>query len=290
MKPPIARLKADPPSDAATPYKNSATSLPSRKTATPTTTAKANSALGPSATACPTARISPATSLPCRAIQTLCQVSIITATPRIAALNSSCPMPANSCDSAPANAATTQAASAPASTPPPIQRLRLGTEPVTASTMPTINPASNTSRKTMMSAASIGVRLLHGQGAARLFVEVVVKFVASGFQRPHVDDALAIGGDHLLHPQRFAFKLHGLGVEILDPEGDRGIGRRAHLAGLELAPGIGHLNLSRLLRLRRRLRKHRHRAKRARGKIFHEPHLRHQLSFPALKIRIPRRI
>src|SRR3984893_10984527 len=133
-------------------------------------------------------------------------------------------MPANSCDSAPANAATTQAASAPA----PIQRLRLGTEPVTASTMPTINPASNTSRKTMMSAASIGVRLLHGQGAARLFVEVVVKFVASGFQRPHVDDALAIGGDHLFDPQRFAFKVHGLGVEILDPEGDRGIGRRAH--------------------------------------------------------------
>src|ERR1700724_820782 len=267
MIPPTARLKPDPPPEATMPYRNSATSLPSRRTATPTTTANANSDLDPSATACPTARISPAISLPCRAIQTLCQVSIITATPRIAALNSSCPMPANSWDKAPANAATTQAASAPASTPPTIQRLRCGTEPVTARTMPTINPASKTSRKTMMSAASIGARLLHDQGAARLFVEVVVKFVAPGFQRPHVDDALAIGGDHLFDPQRFAFKLHGLGVEILDPEGDRGIGRRAHLAGLELVLGIGHLNLSRLLRVRRRHRKHRHRAKRARGKL-----------------------
>src|SRR6202043_563380 len=97
------------------------------------------------------------------AIQTLCQVSMTTATPRIAALNSSCPMPANNCDNAPANAATTQAASVPASTPPPIQRLRCGTEPVTASTMPTINPASKTSRNTMMSAASTNVRLLHDQ-------------------------------------------------------------------------------------------------------------------------------
>src|ERR1700726_3233988 len=117
--------------------------------------------------------------------------------PRMAALNNSCPMPANSCESAPVNAATTQAASTPASTPPPIQRLRCGTLPVTASTMPTINPASNTSRNTMMRAASIGARLLHDQGAARLFVEVVVKFVASGFQCPHIDDPLAVGGDHL---------------------------------------------------------------------------------------------
>ncbi len=60
-----------------------------------------------------------------------------------------------------------------------------------------------------------GYRLLHGQSAARLFVEVVIKFVASGFQRPHIDDALAVGGDHLLDPQRRALELHRLGVEIL---------------------------------------------------------------------------
>src|SRR6266852_6219882 len=256
MIPPIARLKAGPPSDAATPYRNSATSLPSRKTATPTTTANANSDLVPSATACPTARISPAISLPCRAIQTLCQVNIITATAKIAALNSSCPIPANSWDNAPANAATTQAASAPASTPPTIQRLRCGTEPVTASTMPMINPASKTSRKTMMSAASTGARLLHDQGAARLFVEVVVKFVASGFQRPHIDDAFAIGGDHLFDPQRGAFKLHGLGVQVLDPDRDGLVGRRAQLARLEHSLGIGDVNLCRLLRLGRGHREH----------------------------------
>src|ERR1700716_380074 len=216
MAPPAARLKAVSPPDATMPYKKSATSLPSRRTATPTTTASASSDLLPSATAWPAARISPAISLPCRAIQTLCQVSMITATPRMAALNSSCPMPANSCDSAPANAATRQAAHAPASTPPPIQRLRCGTEPVTASTMPIINPASKTSRKTMMSAASTGAGLLYGQGAARLFVEVVVKFVAAGFEFPHIDDTLTVGGHHLFDPQRFAFELHGFGVEVLD--------------------------------------------------------------------------
>jgi hypothetical protein len=47
-------------------------------------------------------------------------VSITTATQRITALNSSCPIPANKFDSALANIATTQAASTPASTPPPI--------------------------------------------------------------------------------------------------------------------------------------------------------------------------
>src|ERR1700736_6288839 len=284
MIPPTARLKPDPPSEATMPYRNSATSLPSRRTATPTTTANATSALFPSETACPTARISPAISLPCRAIQTLCQVNIITATLRIAALNSSCPIPANSWDKAPANAATTQAASAPASTPPTIQRLRCGTEPVTASTMPIINPASKTSRKTMMSAASIGARLLHDQGAARLFVEVVVKFVAPGFQCPHIDDALAVGGDHLFDPQRFALKLHGFGVEVLDPESEGFVGGGAHLARLELAVGIAHLNLRRLLRVRGRYRKQRNRANSGERQFSHrDQHSRLLSAFTGVK-------
>src|SRR4051794_25809488 len=118
---------------------------------------------------------------------------MMTATPRMAALKSSCPIPANNLDKAPANAATRQAASTPVTNPPIIQLLRWGTDPVTASTMPTINPASNTSRKTMMSAPSIRVRLLDDQGATRLLVEVVVELVASGLQCPHVDNALAIG-------------------------------------------------------------------------------------------------
>ena len=67
------------------------------------------------ATASPAARISPAISRPCRAIQTLCQVSITTARPRIAALNSSWPDAGERLREAPANSATTQAPSTPAS-------------------------------------------------------------------------------------------------------------------------------------------------------------------------------
>src|SRR5215212_879899 len=177
---------------------------------------------------------------------------MITAMPRIAALNSSCPMPANSCDSAPVKTATTQAASAPASTPPPIQRLRCGTAPVTASTMPIIRPASNTSRNTMMRAASTGVGLLHYQGAARLLVEVIVEFIAPGLQRPHIDEAFAVGGAHLFDAQRLAFKFHRFAVEVLEPKRDRLVGRCAKLARLKLAFGIAQLNLGRLLRLRGR--------------------------------------
>src|SRR5260370_21708241 len=96
-----------------------------------------------------------------------------------------------------------------------------------------INPASKTSRNTMMSAASTGARLLHDQGAARLFVEVVVKFVASGFQCPHIDDTFAIGGDHFLDPQRLAFKLPGLGVEVLDAYRDVLVSPCAHFPRFE---------------------------------------------------------
>src|ERR1700704_1390479 len=116
--------------------------------------------------------------------------------------------------------------------------------------MPIINPASNTSRKTMMSAARTGARLLHGQGAARLFVEIVVKFVATGLQRPHIDGALAVGGHYLFDPQRFAFKLHGFGVEVLDSESDGFVGGRAPLARLGFGLGISHLKTRRLLRFR----------------------------------------
>src|SRR5258708_6970048 len=152
--PPSATSQPLSPLAAMTPYRNSTTSLPSRSTATPTTTASASNDFEPSTTARPAARNSPASSRPCRAIQTLCQVSVTTATQRITALNSPCPIPANKFDNALANIATPHAANTPASTPPPIHRLRCATERVTASTMPMIRPASKTSRKTMISAAS----------------------------------------------------------------------------------------------------------------------------------------
>src|ERR1700737_5445311 len=144
---------------------------------------------------------------------------------RIAALNSSCPMPANKFDNAPANIATTQAARTPTSTPPPIHRLRCGTVRVTASTMPMIRPASKTSRKTIMSAAITIASLLNEQRAARdLFVVFVDKFVTAGFLRAHIDRRVAPGGDHLLDLQGLALEFHRLGIQILQLDHDRHIG------------------------------------------------------------------
>src|SRR5437868_1462805 len=177
--------------------------------------ASASSDFDPSTTALPASRNSPASSAPWRAIQTLCQVSITTATIRIAALNSSCPMPANRFDKAPAKIATTQASRTPAATPPPIHRLRCGTVRVTASTMPTIRPASKTSRKTMIRAASTSAFLLHHKRApGDLFVILVEEFVAAGFLRAHVDGGVAGTGDDFFELQSLAFELHRLGVEV----------------------------------------------------------------------------
>src|SRR4051812_33228084 len=145
------------------------------------------------------------------------------------ALNSSCPMPANKFDSAPAKTATTQAARMPTSRPPPIQALRRGTVRVTASTMPTIRPASKTSRKTMISAASMARSyfttrfLLHNQSAARdLFVVFVEEFVAARLLGANVDGGVAGAGYHLLDLQGLALELHRLGVEVLQLDDDRG--------------------------------------------------------------------
>src|SRR5262245_9691399 len=114
--------------------------------------------------------------------------------------------------------------------------------------MPTINPASNTSRKTMMSAASTTIALLHCQGAARLLVEVVEELVTSGLEGAHIDEAVTVGGNDLLHAQRRTFELHRLHIQILDPEQDGAVCRCIHLTRLKLAVGIGHLDFRRILR------------------------------------------
>jgi hypothetical protein len=103
----------------------------------------------------PTERISAAISRPCRAIQALCHISMMTAMPSTLALNSSWPAPSKASEIAPANSATTAAPRTPPTTPVVTQRPRPNTPRVAASTMPTIKPASMTSRKTMMSAPSI---------------------------------------------------------------------------------------------------------------------------------------
>src|SRR5579863_6764042 len=164
--------------------------------------------------------MSAASSRPCRDIQTLCQPSISTAKPRMAALNSSCPLPPNSCDKAPANSATMQAPSTPATTPPAIQRPRPATPDVTAMTMPTISPASKTSRNTIRSDGSTGTShcsfgdSFYGQISLRLAVEVVEEIISTWLQRPHVNDRLAARRDDFLDMQRAAFKFRGDGAEV----------------------------------------------------------------------------
>src|SRR5450759_3901730 len=95
---------------------------------------------------------------------------------------------------------------------------------VTAMTMPTMRPASNTSRKTIISAASMDASLLHDQRASGFGVEVVEKIVAAGRERSKPDDAFAVSGDHLLYPERYALKLHRGCVAVLYLQHDRFVG------------------------------------------------------------------
>src|SRR5215467_10356047 len=92
---------------------------------------------------------------PWLAIHTLCQVSIPTARNRMPALKSSCPDPSKRAAICPAKLATRQAPKTPAATPYLTQRPRHGTPLVAARTMPTINPASITSRNTIRRVANI---------------------------------------------------------------------------------------------------------------------------------------
>src|SRR5277367_2280981 len=222
MNPPISMPKLAPPSAAATPYRNRTTSEPSRSTAIVTTRASAASDFDPSTTAAPAARISAASSRPCRAIHTLCQPSISTANPRMHALNSSWPLPWNSCDNPLVKTATMQAPSTPALTPPTIQRMRPATPVVTANTMPMIKPASNTSRKTITRLGSTATSRhdaccstiddcptrdsWHDQETLRRAMKIIEEIISARLERPYVQDRFAARWDHLLDVQRVAFE------------------------------------------------------------------------------------
>src|SRR5215510_5010607 len=82
---------------------------------------------------------------------------------------------------------------------------------------------------------SIGrtIRLLYDQHAFGLRVEIVKEIVASWRDRADIDHALAVAGHDLLDAERYTFKLHRRGVEILDPDRDRSVGRCVQLGGLE---------------------------------------------------------
>src|ERR1700733_7989541 len=125
-------------------------------------------------------------------------------------------------------------------------------------TMPTIRPASKTSRKTINSAASTATsrrnfqvsfpvhsttgnsrndswhESWHDQKALGLVMEVVVKIVAARLLRPHINDGFAADRDDLLEMQVAAFELGDDRIEILDVDRDGLTGRRMQFGGIEL--------------------------------------------------------
>src|SRR3977135_162964 len=125
----------------------------------------------------------------------------------------------------PANTATRHAPSTPPATPPLIHRLRCGTERVTATTMPTTRPASNTSRKTMIRAASTATSFHHERAVIGL-IEVVEEFVFARLERTDAQDSFPVRRDYLLDFERLALEFHRGGVTIGDVDHDAGIRRR----------------------------------------------------------------
>src|SRR6478609_1806664 len=88
--------------------------------------------------------------------------------------------------------------------------------------MPTIRPASMTSRKTIKSVASILLRslaLLCDEGTLGLIlVKIVEEEIGTGLQRSDIETNLAASGDDLLSFKVVAFEFGRSCVEILDGE------------------------------------------------------------------------
>src|ERR1700722_4649422 len=156
-----------------------------------------------------------ASSRPWSAIHKWCQPSIRTAASMTAALKISWPWPDRALESAPANRASTLAPRAPATTPAPIQRVRPAMPSVAANTMPTISPASSTSRKTMSRLASMSApsHAEHALGQRRIIV--AEESVDAGLQRPdHHDDGRMRGHD-LFDLEVVALEFLGRGVQVV---------------------------------------------------------------------------
>src|SRR6185312_6421038 len=201
--------------------------------------ASAVSGLAPSLTAVPILRISAAISRPCRAIQALCHISMTTAIASTAALNSSWPEPWKASEITPAKAATMAAPARPPPMPMAIQRPRPPTPCVAASTMPTMRPASSTSRKTMINAPSMSgyseFRLFRDDHALRgVFVILADERVLAGLERADAHDALAVADDDLLDLERVALEFLRRRVIVDDGDG-------MALAGRDLELGRGEL-------------------------------------------------
>src|SRR4029079_1047171 len=105
----------------------------------------------------------------------------------------------------PANMATSPAPSTPPAMPMVIQRPRPGTPRVAAITMPTISPASRTSRKTMRSAPSI-ILFRDERAFCRGLVKLAKERITARLERPNPHHALRFAGDELLDVHLFALK------------------------------------------------------------------------------------
>src|SRR6266446_9550626 len=105
-----------------------------------------------------------------------------------------------------------------------------------ASTMPTIRPASKTSRNTMIRLASID--LLQGlardggnRAVRRIRMIVVEEFVGPGLQRPRHYRDLSPRDDDLLHAQVGTLEFGGRRVLVLNLNAESLAGRHTHVGG-----------------------------------------------------------
>src|SRR5512143_182256 len=232
MPPPSIDARLEPP-PAARPYRNSAVSEPSRRTASAIRMASADISRCPVLTAFPIDLAAAAISRPWLAIQMLCQPSISTAMPRMVALNSSWPLPSASSAMRSVRPATTREPARPAATPTASQRLRPDMPRVAAATMLMSSAASRLSRNTMRADPNMG--LLRDDHAARgLFVEFAKEGVLAGCERADVDRGLAVARDHFLAVELVALEFLGRAVLVLHDELDL-------LAGGHLELGWGEL-------------------------------------------------
>src|SRR5512141_2559336 len=186
----------------------------------------------PVRTAFPTDLGGAAISRPWVAIQMLCQPSISTAMPRMAALNSSCPAPSAISAMVSVRPATTREPASPTPTPTASQRLRPDRPRVAAAMMPMSRAASRVSLKTMMADPNMCL-LRHDHAARGLLVEFAVERVFAGRERADVDRCLAIAGDQFFAVELVAFELFRCAVLVADHQLDLLAGRHLQLGRSE---------------------------------------------------------
>src|SRR4029077_1093936 len=119
--------------------------------------------------------------------------------------------------------------------------------------MPTIRPASKTSRKTMINAGKTPATAAsphHKDALGRARVKIVKEFILAGLLRPDINNGLAIAGQDLLNPEAVALEFHRRRIEVLNTQRDRLACRRFQLCGIELVILHGEYQLGALLRQR----------------------------------------